>query len=81
MQIGRIPGVGGGTEFNNRYYINLLSLQDAAGNFRRGGLPSDVELLRHAETRSVVEELAASNDLFLREFHDVYVKLTSLGYR
>ena len=80
LQIGRIPGVGGGSVFNNRYYQNLLSLRNPAGGFRHGGLPSDIELLRNPETQRVVAALAADNLQFVTEFHAVYLKLTSLGY-
>ena len=81
MQIGKIPGVGGGRQFDNSYFRKLLALQDpATGAFKRGGLPSDIVLATSAETRPIVQEYAADNARFLRDFHDAYFKLTSLGY-
>jgi Peroxidase len=71
MQIGRIAGVVGDV-FDNSYYQALLSHQP--------GLRSDAELVRNDETKAIVEELAADNGKFVREFRDAYVALTSLGY-
>ena len=71
LQIGRIPGVGGDT-FDNSYYQALLSF--------RPGLGSDIELVRSDETRPMVEDYAADNGKFVREFRDTYTKLVNLGY-
>jgi catalase (peroxidase I) len=44
------------------------------------GLPSDRVLPDDAECRVYIQAYAADQNLFLSDFSEAYIKLTSLGY-
>lgn len=59
--------------FDNKFYLNLLS--------GRGLLFSDQVLFTDNSTRSLVFELASSQDIFFQEFAQSMTKLSAVGVK
>ena len=76
-------GFGDPATFDNFYFNALLKKpwEDKSNNMADMiGLPSDRVLPDDAECREYIQEYAKDQKLFLSDFSDAYIKLTSLGY-